>query len=596
MIEETIRPDTDPDPGEARVVETDVLVVGTGPAGATCALALATYGVRVLAVTQWNWLANSPRAHITNQRAMEVLRDLGVEDEVLRAGTPWELMGDMTFAYSLAGTEVARLRTWGTGDDRATDYRTASPCPLVDLPQPEMEPILVTNAAARGAQLLFNTEYLSHVQDDDGVTARLRSKLDGSILTVRCRYLVGADGARSRIAEQIGLPIEGTMGRAGTVYARFRADLTDLVRDRPSILHRILVPAYGEIGMRTLRVVRPWTEWIAGWGYALDGPAPDLSHETARARIAEMVGSPDVEVCVDDVTAWQVNQAWATEYSRGRVFCAGDAVHRHPPSSGLGSNTSIQDSFNLAWKLAYAVRGWAGPELLDSYTPERAPVGRQIVERANQSRHDYAELNELLSAGPDGSRPLIELVDEASEDGARVRSALAAAVARKNFEFNAEGVEMNQRYTSGAVVPDLGEPEAWPRDRTLYHQPSARPGARLPHAWLVGRDGRRVSTLDLVGHGRFTLVTGLAGTAWVEAVAALDLPFLHSLVIGSADAQDLYFEWTRLRGGPEGAAILTRPDGFVAWRCDTSGLTPAAATGELTAALGQVLGRELVRG
>jgi 2,4-dichlorophenol 6-monooxygenase len=264
------------------VVETDVLVVGTGPAGVTCALALATYGVRVLAVTQWNWLANSPRAHITNQRAMEVLRDLGVEDEVLRAGTPWQLMGDMTFAYSLGGAEVARLRTWGTGDDRASDYLTASPCPLADLPQTVMEPILVTNAAARGAQLLLNTEYLSHEQDQSGVTAVLRSKLTGSLVTVRCQYLVGADGARSKVAEQIGLPIEGAMGRAGTVYARFRADLEHLVRDRPSILHRILVPAYSEIGMRTLRVVRPWTEWIAGWGTTSRDPAPTWTPSSPR--------------------------------------------------------------------------------------------------------------------------------------------------------------------------------------------------------------------------------------------------------------------------------------------------------------------------
>jgi hypothetical protein len=122
--------------------ETDVLVVGTGPAGAAAALALATYGVRVHIVTLWNWLANTPRAHITNQRAVEVLRDLGIEEEAKKYATPWEQMSEMLFCTSLAGEEIARIKAWGTGDDRAGDYIAGSPCPLLDIPQLYMEPLL----------------------------------------------------------------------------------------------------------------------------------------------------------------------------------------------------------------------------------------------------------------------------------------------------------------------------------------------------------------------------------------------------------------------------------------------------------------------
>jgi 2,4-dichlorophenol 6-monooxygenase len=227
---------------------------------------------------------------------------------------------------------------------------------------------LVKNAAARGAQIAFNTEYLSHVQDATGVTSTLRDRLTGYEYTVRSRFLVGTDGARSRIAEEIGLPIEGTMGRAGTIYTLFKADLGRYVENRPSILNWIMTPGagYGEIGMGTFRCVRPWTEWIAGWGYDINGPEPDLRPEAVLPRVREMIGDPGVQVEIESVTTWQINQAWATRYSSGRVFCGSDAVHRHPPSSGLGSNTSIQDSFNLAWKLAYVVKGWAGPGLLDS--------------------------------------------------------------------------------------------------------------------------------------------------------------------------------------------------------------------------------------
>jgi 2,4-dichlorophenol 6-monooxygenase len=551
--------------------DTDVLVVGSGPTGATCALALATYGVRVRVATKWNWLSNGPRAHITNQRALEVLRDLDVEAEAASVGTPWNLMGDTVFTTSLAGQEVARLRTWGTGESRTSDYLQGSPCPLLDIPQPYMEPVLIKNAAARGAEVMFSTEYLSHVQDESGVTSTLRDRLNGYEYTVRSRYLVGADGARSQVADELGLPIEGVMGRAGTIYTLFKADLTRYVAHRPSILHWIMTPGagFGEIGMGTFRAIRPWHQWIAGWGYDINGPEPDLRPEAVLPRIREMIGDPDVEVEVENVTTWQINQAWATQYSKGRVFCGGDAVHRHPPSSGLGSNTSIQDAFNLAWKLAYVVKGWAGPKLLDSYSGERAPVGAQIVDRANRSRIEYGPINEAFrtdSQADPVAAGLAKLRDP-SPDGVKAREALIAAIELKNAEFNAQGTELNQRYESSAVIPDpaAGE-EVWERDRGLYLQATTRPGAKVPHVWLVDENGYKVSTLDVTQKGEFSLVTGLSGQAWVTAADKLQLPFLRTVVIGAKGAEDLYHDWARAREIQEAGALLVRPDGYIAWR------------------------------
>lgn len=148
--------------------DTDVVIVGLGPAGGTAALALASYGIRVHAVSMFPWVANSPRAHITNQRAVEVLRDLGVEDEARNYATPWDQMGDTLFTTSLAGEEIVRMQTWGTGDIRYGDYLSGSPCTMLDIPQPLMEPVLIKNAAERGAVISFNTEYLDHAQDEDG--------------------------------------------------------------------------------------------------------------------------------------------------------------------------------------------------------------------------------------------------------------------------------------------------------------------------------------------------------------------------------------------------------------------------------------------
>ncbi len=98
-----------------------------------------------------------------------------------------------------------------------------------------------------------------------------------------------------------------------------------------------------------------------GWGFDISKGEPQVTDEQVRSRLNTFVGAEVEDVEIQKLSYWYVNQTWATEYSKGRVFCGGDAVHRHPPSSGLGSNTCMQDAFNLGWKLTYAIKGWAAP-------------------------------------------------------------------------------------------------------------------------------------------------------------------------------------------------------------------------------------------
>ncbi len=581
---------------DPQAFDTDVLIIGSGPMGATNALALATYGVRTQVVSRANWTADTPRAHITNQRAVEVLRDLDIEDEARRDATPWQWMGDTLFTTSLAGPEIARLRTWGTGDERIGDYLQGSPCGMMDLPQNRMEPLLVKHAAARGASFLFNTEYLGYTEQNDGVSVLLKDRHSGREHRLRARYLVGADGARSKVMDDAGLKLDGELARAGTAYILFRADLTRYVAHRPSILYWIVTSnaAFGEIGMGLLRAIQPWHQWIAGWGFDMAKGEPDFSPEEVTRRIRLLVGDPNLEIEIETSSVWYVNQAHAPVYSKGRIFCGGDAVHRHPPSSGLGSNTCMGDAFNLAWKLAYVIKGYAGERLLDSYSLERAPVGKQVVARANQSRLDYAPLNRCFrdtTAADPVAAGLQELASPTAQ-GAERRAALAAALDFKNYEFNAEGVELNQRYQSAAVIGDADtEPEVWKRDPQLYLQATTRPGAKIPHAWLVSAAGKRVSTLDVVGKGKFSLVTGLSGTAWVQAAEKLALPYLRTVVVGTAGAQDLYCTWRKRCEVDEAGALLIRPDGFVAWRSIQAARDIDDAQSRLHAAILRVLDR-----
>ncbi len=574
-------------------IETDVLIVGSGPAGGAAALLLSTYGVPNIVVTKYSALSDTPRAHITNQRTMEVLRDAGLEDEVIAQATPQHLMGDTVFCSSLAGEELGRLHTWYTHPSRLADHTLASPSSICDMPQHLMEPVLVGNAIARGTSFRYQTEYLSLEQDADGVTATVRDRLRGDTYRIRAKYLIGADGGRSKVAEDIGLPMVGQMGVAGSINIVFEADLTEFTAYRPSTLYWVLQTGsdVGGIGMGLVRCVRPWHEWLIVWGYDINGEPPDLTEEYARRIAHHLIGDDRVPVTIKSSSAWTVNHMYAETYQRGRVFCAGDAVHRHPPSNGLGSNTSIQDAYNLAWKIKLVLDGVAGPKLLDSYSAERAPIGRQIVDRANRSIGETGRVFEalgLLSTGdPDQLQRNMDARKLPTAEAEKQRRELREAIAFKNYEFNTHGVELNQRYVSGAVDPDGTPAPANPRDDELYHHPTTWPGAKAPHAW-VGRGRTRQSTLDLGGQGRFTLLTGIGGEAWKAAAAALDAPVVALTIGPGADYEDIYGDWARLREVSDAGCVLLRPDNYVCFRSESLPTDPAATLRE---ALGRVLGR-----
>ncbi|HMD26536.1 MAG TPA: FAD-dependent monooxygenase [Streptosporangiaceae bacterium] len=578
-------------------VETDVLIVGSGPAGGAAALSLASLGVPNIMITKYRWTANTPRAHITNQRAMEIFRDLGVEDQVLADATPHELVGDTVFCTSIAGEEIGRIKTWGTHPAREADYQLASPCLICDIPQTYLEPILVKNATARGTQTRFSTEYLSHAQDDDGVTTTVRDRLTGATYAIRSKYLIGADGARSLVAEHIGLPYEGQMDIAGSMNITFRADISTQVATRPSVLYWVIQPGsnVGGIGAGLVRMIRPWNEWLIVWGYDISQPPPTVDGDKATEIVRNLLGLPDLEVEITGTSLWGNNEMYATHLQRRRVFAAGDAVHRHPPSNGLGSNTSVQDSYNLAWKLAAVLRGEAGPGLLETYSQERAPVARQIVTRANKSSREFGQFFEVLglteAETEEEMRGQIEERKANTARGRAKRAALVSAMELKNYEFNAHGVELGQFYQSAAIVGDGTTRPEPARDPELYYQASTVPGSHLPHAW-VGDAANKVSTLDLAPYGAFTLFTGIAGETWAEAAEKvsrdLNVP-IKSVIIGPGrEVTDIYYDWARVREIDEDGALLVRPDKFIGWRSMSRPGNPAQA---LRDALANLLSR-----
>jgi 2,4-dichlorophenol 6-monooxygenase len=565
-----------------KTIDTEVLVIGAGPAGLTAAALLARHKVQTIAITKYNGTANSPRAHITNQRTVEVFRDLGIEDKLAAMAMPQPLMGTQVYATSFAGKEIARMMTWGAGTVRHADYELASPSSMCNAPQHLMEPILLDAAKANGADVRLRTELLRISQDSDYVHAVVRENATDTEYTIRARYAIGCDGARSLVGEQIGFEYKGEsdIGRALSVW--LEADLTRYTAHRSGALFVVCLPGH-ESWLSVWPCVRPWTEWNPLFIQHDYLPA-DATEEAVLKLVRESIGDPSIEIKIKSISPWQINHVVAAQYRKGRVFIAGDAAHRHPPTNGLGSNTSIQDSYNLGWKLALVLQGKASDALLDTYSAERQPVGQQVVDRAIKSLNDMAPFADALQAGPEqtaeeGWKSIDSLFDDSEEAAAR-RLALLRSLDVQEGQFNAIGVELGQRYESGALVSDGTRFPGYTRDPELYYHPTTHPGAYLPHVWLE-RNRQRVSTIDLAGKGSFSVITGIGGEDWLNAAEEvsreLSVPIKGFSVGMREEYDDVLGEWTRMREIEDHGCLLVRPDRFIAWRAHSRVSDPTKA-------------------
>lgn len=558
------------------LLRTPVLIVGAGPAGLTASLLLQRYGIESVTVNRFGWTAHTPRAHYQNQRSLEILRELGLEEPVVAAGLPEALAANVVWTETLAGVEYARIPTYMAA--RVDAYRRASPCPSSNIAQTLLEPIMAKAALERGARIRWSHELLALEQDAQGVTAEVLDRAEDRRYRIRADYLIGADGARSVVADQLGIRHRGPAGWAAAVNVWFKADLARYCAHRPGILYWTNRPgANFWVGSGGFINVKPWNEWVLSFMYDPSAGQPDLAPAAMAARIRQLVGDEELAVEVLSVNPWQMNAQVAERMGTGRAFIAGDAAHRHPPSGALGSNTSMQDSYNLAWKIAAVLQGHAGPALLDSYDRERRPVAAAIVERSMANIEIFKEV--AAAIGFSGEQTAAQgwesfhALARPGDDGQARRHALRRALQRQQYHFGALGFEMGVHYAEGALVPDDAAAAALPagHDPLLDYVPDARPGAHLPHVWLRPTPtGPRRSTLDICRPGRMTLLVGHGGAAWryaaAEVAAALQVP-LDVVAIGiGLDWTDIDDDWAELSGTGDDGCLLVRPDKVVAWR------------------------------
>jgi 2-polyprenyl-6-methoxyphenol hydroxylase-like FAD-dependent oxidoreductase len=317
-------------------------------------------------------------------------------------------------------------------------------------------------------------------QDALAVTATVTDRVSGEETPVRAQYMIAADGTQSAIRRMLGVTMIGPEAVYDSVNILFNADLRAWTAHRPAALYFVEQPDL-KATFLTINGVNRWGFLINN--LPLDGSSDEYTSERCAAIVRQAAGVPDLDVEILSAVSWVAAGQVAERYRRDRVFLAGDAAHHMPPTGGFGLNTGVQDVHNLAWKLAAVLHGWAGPGVLDSYEDERLPYGRAITEQALANARSLGR-GESLDATP------------------------PTALARPEF-LNELGMIFGAQYESGAIVAD-GTPPTKVANPVTDYVPTARPGSRAPHVWIE-RDGARVSTLDVLGGGRFTLLAGPDG-------------------------------------------------------------------------------------
>lgn len=581
---------------EPTPIEVPVLIVGGGGAGLTCSMLLAQQGIKSLLVNSLPTTSILPKAHVLNQRTMEILEDLGVAETICAKGTPSENMAAMAWYAGFAGPDpdsgrlICKLETWGCNYTNV-NWVQASPCKTANLPQIRLEPIMKARAEELNpGAVRFHHELVQLDQDSTGATALIRNHDSGTEYRVRAQYVLGCDGGRT-IPKLVGIPYEGLGVVAQVATAHVTADLSQLAQDPDVLIRWTWCPSIGE--MATLVPMGPdhWgpdsEEWVFHVSYQGEGPK-NLSDAQIEANMRLALGIGDMPMKIHKVTRWALEGVLAQRFRAGRVFLVGDAAHRHPPTGGLGLTSGIQDAHNLCWKLAAVLKEQAGESLLDTYEAERRPVDARNIQRSLENSMAHMEIGRALGLAADASvddnwAQIKRIWSSQPEDAEHRRGALRA-IRQLSMEANELNVEYGYRYSSAAVIPD-GSPEPVAIDDIRIYEPGTRPGSPLPHAWIDDDTGNRRPLKDLVVPGRFLLIAGEDGHDWCDAATALaslnGLP-LDALRIGHLDGDlfDPRLTWAQFRGITAAGAVLVRPDRVVCWRSGGAAENPAGTLAE----------------
>ncbi len=532
--------------GQDQGFDADVVVVGAGPVGLALAADLDSRGARVIIAELRGYLeAPNVKCNHVSARTMEGFRRLGFADKVRAAGLPADHPHDIAFRTSVTGTEFARIkipcrRDRYTATDGADSW-WPTPEPPHRVNQTFLEPVLAEHVAALpGVTLLNRVRYREFSQDADGVLITTEDAETGAPRTLRARFLVGCDGARSAVRKQIGARLSGT-----EVIQRVQSTC---IRS-PQLAG--LLPGERAWGYYSVNTTR------CGTVFSIDGHGTYLVHNHLNhgegdfdavdrdASIRTILGvGDDFAYEVVSKEDWTGRRLVADRIRDGRVFICGDAAHLWMPYAGYGMNAGIADAFNLSWALGAVLDGWADPGILDAYQAERQPITEQVSKLAMEHA-----LKMMAARGA---------VPEGLGDAGPEADALRAETGRFYYDLNvpqfaAAGLNFGYFYENSPVISYDGEV---PPGYTMgAYTPSTVPGCRAPHFWLPG--GR--SLYDAFGRAytllRFDERADIA--PFEQAMADHGVP----LTVLDIEPGEHPAEYRH-------ALVLCRADQHVAWRGD----------------------------
>ncbi|ASS60302.1 FAD-dependent oxidoreductase [Rhizobium leguminosarum] len=532
----------------------DVAIAGGGPFGLMLANELGRRGVSTILFDEKSSTAFNPQANATQARTMEHFRRLGFADEIRALGMPEDFPTDIAYFTRYARHELARFRLPSAKEAREKILTMTGSWSAAELPhrvsQKFVERVLRKHAEALSTVSVNYGWRISRFEDvGDAVTMTASQVGSESTRSVRAKYLIGGDGAKSFIRRTLGIRYQGD---GGAVRDFFGGKMFALYLRCPQFYEVVpFAPAWMNVAFNPER--RAFMAAVDGKGeFAFhtqlkEGESEDdISDAQALKMFQTVVGYP-VEGEILSRGTWTAGFALVAEkFQAGRIFLGGDAVHLFTPAGGLGYNTAVDDAVNLGWKLASVVKGNSPSFLLDTYELERRPVA---VRNTGFARA-FAE-----SIGNYVPKPDIEADSDLGSDLRREAGAYLEAHGRS--EFNIPGVTFGARYDHSPII--LAEGEGQAPDLPEVYVPNAAPGGRAPHVWL----NCQTSLFDRFGFEWTLLRLRPSSSPGTEFVTAARMAGMDLTVVDIKEDQ--------LRAIYREPLVLIRPDQVIAWRGDGDG-------------------------